>query len=195
MQNQRRNTNRQKEIIDICLTQFIENGLCNTSARDLAGALQMQPSGLYYHFKNKDEIVVACAEEAGIRLERILILPFLDFLDDTKNYTELLREKMTETIPMMHFFAQTCTTKEYRADMQPVMERLKERHKEYARQIAEKLECSSEEVMPYLCACVAVISNYMIFGEDFYYTQPFQLITEAIQKLKDQQERKKEMRS
>lgn len=184
MKDQTRNKNRREEIISICLAQFIENGLFNTAARDLANALNMQPSGLYYYFKSKDEIVVACAEEAGIRLEDVLILPALGYIDDNgekEQFVEKATAKMREAVPTMKFFAQVCTTGEYRAAMQPVLERMKERHKGYSVQFAKKLECRPEEVAPYLYACVAIVSNYMIFDESQYFNQPFQLIADAIQ--------------
>lgn len=188
MKNQTNNRSRRQEIIDICLNQFIENGLYNTSARDLANALEMQPSGLYYYFKSKDDIVVACAEEAGIMLEDVLLMPVFDCLDNTGQYVTVLEDKMKETIPVMKFFAQACTTKEYRSAMQPVMERLKTRHEEYSVKLAKRLCCQPEEVAPYLYACVAIVSNFMIFGEDFYYKKPFQLIANAIQDLKKRSE-------
>lgn len=152
--------------------------------------MNMQPSGLYYHFKSKDEIVIACAEEAGIRLEDVLIMPALDYLDDTDLLVENTLGEMKEAIPVMKFFAQTCTTKEYRSDMQPVLERLKERHREYSVKFAERLGCEPKEVAPYLYACVAVVANYMIFGEEFYYEQPFRLIADAIKALKTKVEAK-----
>lgn len=174
------NENRKKEIIDTCLKKFMEKGLYQTSARDLGNALNMQSSALYYYFKNKDEIVVACAEEAGFRLENILILPVLECLDHEENYRPLIEEKMAETTPMMRFFAQVCTSVEYRETMQPIIDRMKKRHEGYSVRIAEKYQCEPEELAPYLCACVAIVSNYMIFGESFYYEKPIELIVKAV---------------
>lgn len=181
MVNEKNNNERYREIVEICLNEFIEKGLFNTSVRDLADTLQMQPSGLYYHFKNKDDIVVACAEKAGIELEDVLILPVLDYLDDEQQYVTFLMDRVQEMVPMMKFFTQVCTTKEYRADMQPVLDRLKKRHKEYSIMFAKRLRCEPEEIAPYLYACVAIVANYMIFGEDFYYVEPFKLLRGAIE--------------
>lgn len=189
MQNRATNTNRKKEIINICLQKFLEEGLFKTSARDLAGILNMQPSGLYYYFKSKDEIVVACAEEVGIRIEDILILPLLEDPNDTKRYMATVEQKLEEAEPMMKFFAQVCTTKEYRESMQPVMERLKERHREYSVKFAESFGCEPEEVAPYLYTCVAVVANYLIFGEELYFDRPHQLIVKAMQDLKDRKKK------
>ena len=66
---------RKTEIINICLDHFIKQGLFETSTRSLSKALKLQSSGLYNHFSSKDEAVIACAEQAAIRLEDTLILP------------------------------------------------------------------------------------------------------------------------
>lgn len=149
----------------------------------------MKSSALYYYFENKDEIVIACAEEAGNRMEKVLLLPVLESLGDETRYKAMLNERMEENIPMMKFFAQVCTTNEYREQMQEVLNRMKKRHSEYAKKMAEGLGCEAETVMPYLCACVAVVANFMIFGEDFYYNEPIQLIADAINTFKERNNR------
>lgn len=188
-------SSRRKEIVDICLEQFVEKGLYDISIRDLAAALGMQPSGLYYHFKSKDEIVVACAEEAELRLEDMLLLPIFDCPDDISHYVKILGESMPQIVPMMQFFTQVCTTKEYKTDIQPVLERLKKRHREYSIKFAGQLGCKPEEVAPYLYACVAIAANHMIFGENFYYTEPLYLIEGAIRELKTQKGGKPESKA
>lgn len=176
---------RREEIIDVCLRTFIKEGLMRTSSRDLSNALNMQPSGLYYYFKSKDEVVVACAEEAAIRMEQVLINPVLRSLDNKNEIMDMTTLEVEEMAPMMRFFTQVCTTKIYREDMQSILDRLKKRHSEYAAEFARKLNCKPEEVAPYMYACVAIVSNYMIFGEEFYFQQPLQLLKEAVKRFRE----------
>lgn len=56
--------------------------LVNTTSRDLSAALNLQNADIYYYFKSKDELVVACAEEAAYQLETNLIVPFKNGLDN-----------------------------------------------------------------------------------------------------------------
>ena len=69
------NAQRKREILDVCLATFIRRGLYETSVRDLSRALALQSGGIYYWFKDKDDVVVTCAEEAALRLEEHLIAP------------------------------------------------------------------------------------------------------------------------
>lgn len=69
------NAQRKREILDVCLATFIRRGLYETSVRDLSRALALQSGGIYYWFKDKDDVVVTCAEEAALRLKEHLIAP------------------------------------------------------------------------------------------------------------------------
>ena len=46
------------EILRSATVLFTERGFEGTSMRDLAGTLGITPSALYYHFRNKDAIVL-----------------------------------------------------------------------------------------------------------------------------------------
>ena len=59
---------RTKEIIGVCLECFIEKGLTVTTTKDLCDANGLQNGGIYYYFTTKEEMVLACAEEAIHRI-------------------------------------------------------------------------------------------------------------------------------
>ena len=51
-------------MIGICLDCFVEKGLTVTTTTDLCDANNLQNGGIYYYFDTKEEMVLACAEEA-----------------------------------------------------------------------------------------------------------------------------------
>ena len=86
-------------------------GLYETSVRDLSRALALQSGGIYYWFKDKDDVVVTCAEEAALRLEEHLIAPALQDIREPDRMMERLRLRSDELRPMMKFFASDCACK------------------------------------------------------------------------------------
>lgn len=62
-----------RRILDVALHMFATRGFAATSVRDLAGALELQPSALYAHFRSKDHVLAELARygyeahEAAIR--------------------------------------------------------------------------------------------------------------------------------
>ena len=176
-------TNRRKEVINTCLSTFVSKGLADTSSRDLSKALELQSGGLYYYFDSKDDAVLACAEEAAVRLEDRLITPVFKDLNDPDRMMKRLKERADEMAPTMKFLAQVCSTSKYREKMEPALGRLCKRYEHYAEKFAVRLNCSVEEVLPYVYVCITAVSNYMIFGEQDYIVPQMALIKNEINKL------------
>ena len=125
------NYDRKKEILDACLDTFIKNGLSETTVWDLSSSLNLQSGGIYYWFKDKDEAVVACAEEAAIRIETVLIFPALDDIKNPSLLMDKLQRCADEHRPMMKFFASVCASPKFAGKMTPVRDRLAERYIKY----------------------------------------------------------------
>ena len=68
--NTSKKAERTKEIIGICLDCFVEKGLTVTTTTDLCNANNLQNGGIYYYFDTKEEMVLACVEEAISRIEQ-----------------------------------------------------------------------------------------------------------------------------
>ena len=158
-------SDRKKEVIDICLNYFIENGLYETSTRKLSSALKLQSAGIYYYFANKDEAVIQCAKEAAIRIENALILPAIQDLDDPDYMMKRLQLRADEMAPAMRFLATVSSSKRYREEMKPVIDGMGKRYAYYTEIAAKKLNCDKEEVEPYMFITISAVVNYMIFGE------------------------------
>lgn len=162
------NAQRKREILDVCLATFIRRGLYETSVRDLSRALALQSGGIYYWFKDKDDVVVTCAEEAALRLEEHLIAPALQDIREPDRMMERLRLRSDELRPMMKFFASVCACSRYEERLRPVLGRLAERYEKYAARFASELHCELQEIAPYVYFAITTVTDYMIFGEVSY---------------------------
>lgn len=162
------NDRRKQEVIDTCLDTFIKNGLQQTSVRDLGAALHLQSGGIYYYFSDKDEAVIACAEQAALRLEQAFIPMALANLETPRALVEALREKAKQMSPTMRFFTSVCALSRYAPRMQAALDRLANRYEEYAGKFARVLQRPKEQVEPYVYFAIMTVTNYMIFGEAKY---------------------------
>lgn len=175
--------NKKKEVVSACLKMFVSKGLFETTSRDLSKALQLQSGGLYYYFKSKDEVVVACAEEATQRLESNLILPALKELNNPDEMMQTLRKRADAMAPMMQFLTQVATADKYKEQLKPVLDSLSERYRAYAKKFAEHFNCEVYEIEPYVYICITAVANYMIFGEDSYIFPQIALVKNKIREL------------
>jgi AcrR family transcriptional regulator len=75
-----------ERILAAALRLFNEQGTAAVSTNHIAAALGMSPGNLYYHFRNKEEIIRALFEQQFARWEELYTLPNdrLPTLDDLK---------------------------------------------------------------------------------------------------------------
>lgn len=156
---------RKKEVIDGYLDHFVAKGMSDTSVRDLGESIQMQSGALYWYFSNKDDAVIACAEEAATRLETKLIIPSVKEVLDPENMINHLLIRADEIAPTMRFFVQVCSTPKYVEKVQPILNRLSRTYEFYSLKVAEALGCKQEEAESCMSVCVAAFINYMLFGD------------------------------
>lgn len=181
---------RKKEVINICLDHFIENGLYETSTRSLSKALKLQNAGLYYYFTSKDEAVIQCAEEAALRIENALIAPTIRDLADPDSMMKRLRSRADEMAPTMRFLATAIGSKRCHDGMKPISEGMAKRYDYYVGQVSKKLGCDRAEIEPYVYMTIAAVMNYMIFGEISFAMPQIKIVKDEIRKLIKEQDNK-----
>lgn len=104
---------KRQELVGVCLDCFVEKGLTVATTKDLCKAAKLQNGGIYYYFSTKEEIVLACAEEAISRIEKAAFAIVFEDISDIKSMTDHLGELADKMSPTMRFLVSVCVSREY----------------------------------------------------------------------------------
>ena len=86
---------RRAEIINAAMLLFMEKGYLNTTTQDIVDKVNISRGLLYYHFKNKEDILYCLVEQYSDKLlRRIHLIAY----DEEKNAIEKIRAFIDETI-------------------------------------------------------------------------------------------------
>ncbi|HWK93730.1 MAG TPA: helix-turn-helix domain-containing protein [Luteimicrobium sp.] len=109
------------EILRVALDLFTRQGYDGTSIRDIAEALGMTKSSLYYHFPGKEAIASALAERRGRELEELV-----RWIEEQPPGPGLLRDAALRWLASAD--AEQIRGMRFARANQPVMHRLAEEH-------------------------------------------------------------------
>ena len=86
---------RRAEIMDAAMMLFMEKGYTNTTTQDIVDKVNISRGLLYYHFKNKEDILYCLVEQYSDRLLKdIYIIAY----DEDKTAIEKIRSFIDVTI-------------------------------------------------------------------------------------------------
>jgi AcrR family transcriptional regulator len=139
-----------KDIIAHSAALFRQQGYANTTVRDIAAAVGIQAGSWFYHFKTKQDILVAVVEQgltqALAETEAIALLP----LPPRAVFGRLVRAHIETLLAPNHDFIAVLLY-EWRSVDQPGRARiitLKDRHEEIWDEVIAALHQSGEWAMP-----------------------------------------------
>lgn len=64
-----------EKILDIALNLFNQNGATDVTTNHIASALEISPGNLYYHYKNKEEIIRALFDRINLAWDQAFAMP------------------------------------------------------------------------------------------------------------------------
>ena len=187
--NKDKKIEKRKEILGVCLDCFIERGLTVTTTKDLCTASNLQNGSIYYYFSTKEEIVLACAEEAINRIEKKAFDIVLEDISDIKNMMNRLGALADKMSPTMRFLVSVCVSREYEEQIKPSLVRLSSRYPYYIDKIAEILGCTKDEIEPFVHLSILAINNYMIFAERALFDPQIESVKKELMRLAERKKK------
>lgn len=157
--------NKRNGILKACFYCLVKTGLEKMSMRDLSKATGAFSSSLYYMFKNKDDIILN-ATEYGLNIVVNSLFEYaFTHINNMKEFLNDFPAKVEEYKEELRFIYQVVASPQYGDEMRLLTNKLSSGYDEYADILSEYLGGSYEQLRPFVRLAIAVVVDFVIWGD------------------------------
>lgn len=169
MSDSKRNTERRKELLEICFDTFCKYGLENTGMKKLADACDMTNGALLYYFGSKDNIVIEATAHCMAKVEDDFIAQAPTSFTDIERF---LREMPYLTAKLhgakYRFMYQVYASPKYREYGKEFFKGVNIRYHNYAELLSGKLGMPADFIQGMTYIFVRACVHYALFEDEEY---------------------------
>lgn len=154
------------EVLSKCFQCLVENGLEKTTVRFFSLATGLNPSSLYYWFKDKDAIVIEATAYGLKAIEDDLFTRAYDYLNDLdalfKNFPQaILKYKL-----QLRLIYQVLVSPLYGDSLRKITPEILFAYNSYAKVLADRLGCEYEKLCSYVLLFISVATNFILWEDE-----------------------------
>lgn len=154
------------EILEKIFSFLVEQGLENTSIREISRQTGIVQGSLYYWFPDKTTIICEATKHGLIKITDAIFGYVFETVNDLPKFFSECVEKISKYRKELRFVYQMVSSPVYGAKMRSDGKYFKAKYDKYAVKLAEHLKCPLETVKPIVYLFVSAICDYAVWEDE-----------------------------
>ena len=154
-----------EELMEKSFEYFSQNGLENTSLRDLCKGIGVSSGSMYYWFDNKEDIIITTAKYALEKSISDIFNVAVDGMMDFEGFFEKVFIAIEKYMPKLRFIYQVATSPYYGERLRKKSRQLYEGYEIYAHKLAETADVSVDVMRPVVYMFMSILLHYIIWND------------------------------
>ena len=155
----------EKEFLEPSFRYFVENGLENTSVRDLCKEMNISYGSLYYWFDGKDDFYISVMSYGIEKVASKLFAVAFEHLCEPERFFSMFLDEVDKYIPEMRVVFQATSSPEYGNIIRSRAEGFKQTYAKYINDLSEITGLEVEVVAPIIYLLISVLVDYVIWKD------------------------------
>ena len=155
----------EKTFLEPSFRYFVENGLENTSVRDLCKAMNISYGSLYYWFDGKDDFYISVMEYGIEKVATKLFEVAFETLGTPELFFDMFLDEADKYLPELRAIYQVTASPEYGKIMRRRSMPFKETYAKYINELSKILGIGVDTVTPVIYLLISVLSDYVVWED------------------------------
>lgn len=155
----------EKEFLKPSFEYLVENGLENTSVRDLCKAMDISYGSIYYWFEGKDDIYISVVKYGiGKVAEKLFSFAF-ETMHNPKLFFDTFLDEIDKYKLELRLVFQVTTSPVYGERMREKAEGFKDVYENYIQKLSVIADCDPEFLAPIIYLLISVLVDYVVWDD------------------------------
>ncbi len=156
----------EKEFLEPSFRYLVQNGLENTSVRDLCRAMHISYGSIYYWFEGKDDIYISVVRYGIQKVAEPLFRFALEKMAEPEAFFATFLDEVAKYKLELRLIFQFTTSPVYGDRMRDKALDFKQGYDASSAKIAESLGLRPEEMLPVIYMLISILVDYVVW-EDY----------------------------
>jgi len=156
------------EFLKTSFEYLVQNGLENTSVRDLCKTIGISSGSLYYWFEGKDDIYINAAKYGLTKVTDYLFkkaFSALKEMNDFKRFFDNALDYFDNVKKELRFIYQVATSPVYGERMRSTAGVLNESYEKYIEELSKLSNCPLEVLTPVVFLFISALLDYVVWED------------------------------
>lgn len=155
----------EKEFLEPSFKYLVDNGLENTSVRDLCKAMGISYGSMYYWFDGKEDIFISVVKYGISKVTDSLFRVAFERMHDPKLFFDTFLDDVKKFSPEFRLVFQFATSPEYGDTIREKAEEFKDTYAKYIVKLAEMTGCTPQEMAPIIYMLISVVVDFVVWDD------------------------------
>ena len=155
----------EKEFLEPSFQYLVQNGLENTSVRDLCKAMNISYGSLYYWFDGKEDIYTSVVKYGISKVADSLFKFAFDTMYDPKLFFDTFLDEVKAYSPQLRLVFQFATSPEYGEAVRAKADEFKVTYEKYIIKLAQIVGSTPSDMEPVIYMLISILVDYAVWDD------------------------------
>lgn len=186
--NEQKRKDIKEKLVSTAFEYLVENGLENSSIRDLCKAIGISTGSLYYWFDSKESIYIA-AVKYGINMVSSELFKYaFDTIHSPRNFFKGYITEIDKYKKEFRLILQVASSPVYGETVRKSSFAFKDVYDKYIRELAEIIGCTAMDLAPVIYSLISILTDYVIWEDKEVSVMQVDFLYESLDRIRKKEE-------
>ena len=186
--NEQKRKDTKEKLVTTAFEYLVENGLENSSIRDLCKAIGISTGSMYYWFDGKESVYITAVKYGINKVSSALFQYALDTMQSPRRFFKGYLSEIDKYKKEFRLILQVAASPVYGHTVRTSAVDFKVIYDKYIEKLSDIIGCTSMELVPIIYNLISILTDYVIWEDKEASVMQVEFLYESLDRIRKKEE-------